>query len=268
MIGGPADALLAAIAAAAAVLVWPSRGRPVSGARGSDLESADPHVSSGTATSGARARLRPRPDAPPLVRRILLVTIGLGAVGLWVARWPDPVRSVVAVVLPVVAVVTVIALGRFEPAAARRRRVRLVLDLPQALDLLAAGLAAGRPLRSATEAVVEVLDGPLAADLAEVVAAVRLGRAEDDAWRELRTHPVLGPVATDLARSAASGTRLVELLGVHARVARRLRQAELEAMAKAVGVRCVVPLMVCFLPAFLLVGVVPIIGSVLAAAFR
>jgi pilus assembly protein TadC len=172
------------------------------------------------------------------------------------------------IALPPLLAAGVVALGHLEPAAARRRRLRLVLDLPQALDLLAAGLAAGRPLRSATEAVADVMDGPLAADLAALVAAVRLGRPEDDAWRDLRGHPVLGPVAIDLARSAASGTRLVEVLGVHARVARRLRQAELEAMAKAVGVRCLVPLMVCFLPAFLLVGVVPIIGSVLSAAFR
>ncbi|MGI8457118.1 MAG: type II secretion system F family protein [Propionibacteriaceae bacterium] len=267
MIGS--DEAMAVVATAAAVLVWPRRGRPIPEAAGSS--SGSPRSARPT-SSRARRRLvehlASRPDASPLGRRVVLVAVGLGAVGLWTLRWSEPLRSAMGVALPVLGVVAVVVLGRLEPVTVRRRRVRLVLDLPQALDLLAAGLAAGRPLRSATEAVAEVLDGPLAADLAEVVAAVRLGRAEDEAWRELRGHPVLGPVAIDLARSAASGTRLVELLGVHARVARRLRQAELEAMARAVGVRCVVPLMVCFLPAFLLIGVVPIIGSVLSAALR
>jgi hypothetical protein len=53
-------------------------------------------------------------------------------------------------------------------------------------------------------------------------------------------------------------TRLSEDLG-------RLHRAEVEDLARSVGVRAAVPLGVCLLPAFLLVGIVPVVVASLAA---
>jgi hypothetical protein len=48
---------------------------------------------------------------------------------------------------------------------------------------------------------------------------------------------------------------------------RQERAGELELRARAVGVKAVAPLGVCFLPAFVLLAVVPIVGSMLRTLF-
>lgn len=59
---------------------------------------------------------------------------------------------------------------------------------------------------------------------------------------------------------------LLDALNHHARAARQRRQAAWQVAARAVGVRSVLPLMTCFLPAFLLLGVVPSVVSAIANA--
>ena len=167
---------------------------------------------------------------------------------------------------PVLLGATAVGLGLLEPAVVRRRRERLIVDAPQALDLLAACLAAGMPVRLAGRVVAEAFDGPVAEDLGRVLALTDLGMAETDAWRSLAGHPQLGPAATDLSRSVESGTLMVEALGRHAAAAREARRTVLVVRARSVGVRSVLPLMACFIPAFLLLGVVPTVVSALAAA--
>src|SRR5918994_1188314 len=96
---------------------------------------------------------------------------------------------------PVLAGLTTVGLGQLEPVGVRRRRERLIADVPQALDLLAACVAAGVPVRLAGRVVVEAFDGPVAEDLGRVLALVELGVSESDAWRTLADHPQLGPAA-------------------------------------------------------------------------
>ena len=206
-----------------------------------------------------------RSDAVPVSRRALvggllgLVTALLaGRAGLapgW--AWPSA---------PVVGLAVVVLLGRVEPAAARRRRQVLVLQTPQALELMASCLAAGLPVRGACRVVVDAFDGPVAEDLGRVRASTDLGVSDADAWLQLADHPQFGPAAADLARSVESGTLLVSTLRHHAVQARARREAELQVVARSVGVRSVLPLMTCFIPAFLLLGVVPTVASALARA--
>ena len=166
---------------------------------------------------------------------------------------------------PGLAVATAVLMGLLESDDARHRRERLVTDTPQALDLMAAGLAAGMPVRLAARALVDAYDGPVAADVGRVLALADLGVAESEAWRSLAGHPQLGPAAADLARSVESGTLMVEALSRHAVAAREARRTVLVVRARSVGVRCVLPLMLCFIPAFLLLGVVPTVVSALVA---
>jgi len=218
------------------------------------------------ARSGRRSGwLRGRDDAVPLGRRAALggalgvaAALLAGRVGLgpgW--SWP---------LAPLVGLAVVVLLGRVEPLAARRRRQVLVLQTPQALELMASCLAAGLPVRGACGVVVEAFDGPVAEDLGRVRASTDLGVADADAWLQLADHPQLGPASADLARSVESGTLLVATLRHHAVQARARREAELQVVARSVGVRSVLPLMTCFIPAFLLLGVVPTVASALARA--
>jgi len=165
-------------------------------------------------------------------------------------------------------VVTFIVLGRWRPAELRRRDSAIDADLPAACILLAVCLEAGLPLRNAVAAAAEGMSGPAAAALTRLNRAVRLGVPEPDAWAELgQRHPAFGAMARELAHAAQAGASLAPVLRHHAREAQRSVHAGAQARARRAGVRSVVPLMVCFLPAFILVGVVPIIGGVTARLF-
>ena len=207
-----------------------------------------------------------RPDALPLSRRLLAGWMVTAAVGLGVLRASADFALIALMCLVLLTFVVIIALGWVEPARSRRRRRQLLMDVPQALELLASCLAAGLPLRAATAAVVRVHTGPVREDLSTVLRLIDLGVSDGDAWRTLRRHPELGSAAVDLARSAQWGTMLVETLNHHARAARLHRQAALQVAARAVGVRSVLPLMMCFLPAFLLIGIVPAVVSAISSA--
>jgi pilus assembly protein TadC len=139
------------------------------------------------------------------------------------------------------------------------------MEVPQALELMAACLAAGVPMRTACAAVVRTFDGPVADDLGQVMALLQLGVADVVAWRALHDHPQLGRAAADLERAMESGTSVVEGLRHHAATARETRRGELQVRARAVGVRSVLPLMTCFLPSFMLLGIVP---AVVSAVFQ
>jgi pilus assembly protein TadC len=208
-----------------------------------------------------RRLLRGRADAPPLIRRLLLSTAGVLALGLAAARIDGWLRGLLWFAVPVVAAIGVLALGWLEPRSARRRREHLIMEVPQALELMAACLGAGLPARTACAAVVRTFDGPVADDLGQVLALLELGVGDVVAWQILHDHPQLGVAAADLARSVESGTSMVQGLRHHAAAAREIRRSELQVLARAVGVRSVLPLMMCFIPSFLLLGIVPAVVS-------
>lgn len=156
-----------------------------------------------------------------------------------------------------------VGLGVLETTEAARRNTELVHALPHALDLFAACLEAGLPPRTALLAVTDSLRGPLADDLGYVTSQVAVGATEEQAWRTLIGHPVLGVAARDIARAVETGAPLTSVVAAHAVDARAQRKTAIESAAKAVGVRAVLPLMLCFLPAFMLIGVVPIVAGTL-----
>lgn len=214
------------------------------------------------ALRSAMSVLQPRADAMPARTRAFLAAMaGLGAM-LPSGSWPWWLQSLL---MATVAAAVFFGFALFEPSSVARRRAQIVLDLPQALDLLESCLVAGLPLRRASVVVAAALPGPLGAELASVSRRAGLGLSERQAWMAMGEQPVLRTVAVDIARAAGTGASLHRALRVHAEDARRRRRAHLESNAKTVGVRSVLPLMTCFLPAFVLVGIVPIIGGMVKA---
>jgi pilus assembly protein TadC len=155
------------------------------------------------------------------------------------------------------------ALRRLEPAAVRARRQREAADLPLAADLLAAVLRCGAPVDRAAAMVAETLDGPLGERLARVGRALRLGAPPDEAWAYLA--PVAGAdrLIRAAVRSHHSGAALAGALSRVADDLRADRAVATEAAARRAGVLIVLPLGLCFLPAFVLAGLVPVIVAVL-----
>lgn len=216
---------------------------------------------SGSATEGPPAWWSARPEAMPTRTRVLLAVPVAGVVGLLVGG-PWPLATALALVA---AAVVVLVLGRVESPEHRRRRESLLAAWPQTWELLACCVETGLPLSSACRAVAELPDNPAAEVLAGVVARIEVGMGQEEALLELREDPVVGRVVADLARGLRSGTGMTELLVEHAAEAREAHHAALQSAAKAVGVRSVLPLMLCYLPAFFLIGIVPVIGGAVAA---
>ena len=160
-------------------------------------------------------------------------------------------------------------LRRLEPAASRRRREQLERDLPLMVDLLAACLRAGQAPGSALAAVTASFEpGPLRTEASRVVARLHLGGDPLTTWRGLGGHPQLGPLGRTVARALDGGASVADAMGDLAEDLRRSRRADVQARARSVGARAAAPLGLCLLPAFVLVGIVPVVAASLGALLQ
>lgn len=151
------------------------------------------------------------------------------------------------------------------PRTRRDRRARskaLHTDVPQLLDLLAAGSTAGLSAEASFRQAVSCLQGPLGEDLGEVMRSVDLGVP----WRDALAAHVERTGDRDLARTVAVLAR-TEALGVPLRDATRelaaavrdARRAATLERARTAPVKMLFPLVFLILPAFLLLTVVPVL---------
>ncbi|MBD0424418.1 type II secretion system F family protein [Streptomyces sp. TRM S81-3] len=203
-----------------------------------------------------QTRTAPRVEVPATARRWLplLATVGAGwalvggvagaLVGLGVAAglWRWQVRRS--------------ASGR---AAEEAVAVEAARQLPLAADLLAACIAAGAGPVVAARAVGDALGGPVGDALAHGAAEVRLGGEPGGAWRGLAAVPGARPLARLLERAAVSG---LPAAGPVARLAAQARSdwaRATTARARRAAVMVTAPVGLCFLPAFIAVGVLPVV---------
>ena len=154
--------------------------------------------------------------------------------------------------------------ARMEAPSVRRRREQLAASVPHAVDLLAACLAVGLAPAAALEQITSAVESPLAEELSEITARLRLGVDPVTVWRDLAGHPQLGGVGRTVSRAVESGSSVSEAMLRLAEDLRRRTRAETESKARAVGVKAALPLGVCLLPAFVLVGVVPLVAGSLS----
>lgn len=233
--------LLAALAAALAVLVLGARHPPraVPAPAPAPPDSAPPRIRLATAAAAVAAWSLAGPRAGPLAAFGVVVLVPRLLAAL-------PTR-----------------------AAAERDRAA-VADVPLLADLVAACVAAGASLDAAVDAAAGAVGGQLGHEAAGAVRAVRLGVPARTAWA-----PLLAPGRPDpvrllgaaLARAAESGSAPAAVLRAVADDARAATKAAGEAAARRAAVAAVLPLGLCFLPAFVLAGVVPLVAGLLAHAF-
>ncbi|TDD94758.1 type II secretion system F family protein [Jiangella asiatica] len=154
-----------------------------------------------------------------------------------------------------------IGIGRLEPAAHRRDRERIVAAMPLAAELVAAALAAGCPPATAAAVAGAAVGGPLGHALTDGAAAAGMGVEPAKAWTRLAAEPASRPLARLLAAATSRGTAPAPALIRIAADARDAARWNGEARARSLGARAAAPLGLCFLPAFVLIGVVPIVAT-------
>ncbi|MGW0393374.1 type II secretion system F family protein [Streptomyces sp. NPDC003042] len=132
-------------------------------------------------------------------------------------------------------------------------------QLPFAADLLAACLAAGAGPVEAAEVVGDSLGGPVGERLARAGAELRLGGEPGAAWGRLAEIPGARGLAECLERAARTGAPAAEPVSRLAAALRADRSRQAGARAQRAAVLVTAPVGLCFLPAFLAVGVAPVV---------
>lgn len=150
-------------------------------------------------------------------------------------------------------------LERFRPEVSRSVGTG---SLARLLDLLSVALLAGLPTHLALAAVGDAMDPTepdVAAPLRAAAARVRLGATPAQAWRDVPGEERLSPVAAVLVRATDGGGSVRTALDHAARRMRTEADAAATARAERAAVLVAGPLGLCFLPAFVCLGVLPVV---------
>ena len=239
--GAPAAVLSAALAVAAVLLLLPNQVRMRRALRRTGRQQG------AGGTDGRRAELLHLVATAGAALAVLLVVPGA----------PGVVMAVVT------AAVVWWRSRRWESGAVRRRRERLEAELPHVVDLMTAALGAGAAPTTALTLVAEVVDEAMGEELRSWTTRLGLGTDPVTVWASMAHHPQLGRLGVALHRSAESGAPVVASLLRLSEDLRARRRAAVEERVRQVEVRAAVPLGICLLPSFVLVGVVPLVaGSV------
>jgi len=150
--------------------------------------------------------------------------------------------------------------GRGEPPRERRRRGEAELDPAVLLDLLEAALASGASVPGALHALGVAVDpDPAGRSLRRAGTALHLGADWREAWD--RTPAALTQLAATLGPAWTDGVDPCPLVRQAGATIRARRRRDAREAAARLGARLVLPLGLCFLPAFVLLAMVPVLLS-------
>lgn len=193
----------------------------------------------------------------------------------WLVRWRLPLVAVAALggwfvvggpLGPLVGLAAGVfcwrVIARSESPSVRRRRELLERQLPVGVHLLGSCLRSGTSVEGSFEVVAASLPGPFSERLLEIRHRLAFGVDPAEVWRDLAADPQLGPLGRALSRAAGSGAAPAEAVTTLAAALQDERRTRTEARARAVEVKASAPLGACFLPAFVLLGVIPLVVGI------
>lgn len=128
-------------------------------------------------------------------------------------------------------------------------------------DLLAACLRAGLPTGTAAAAVATTAPPKIGDALRTTADLLSLGADPESAWTPVSAVPEIESLARMARRSARSGASLAEAITELADSERTRAEDTSAAAAERAGVMISGPLGLCFLPAFVCLGIVPVVAG-------
>ncbi len=144
----------------------------------------------------------------------------------------------------------------------RARQKAILLQIPDALDLLTISVRAGLGFDGALGKVVEKLKGPLTDEFRRALAEIRVGKTRRDALRDIiqRTDvPALSNFIGAVIQAEQLGVSISKVLQVQSEQLRIERRQRAEELAAKAPIKMLFPLVGCIFPSLFIVILGPAI---------
>ena len=149
----------------------------------------------------------------------------------------------------------------------RQQQAAVAEEMPEVVDLLRLAVSSGLNVHLAVAAVGERLSGPVGRGLATAAHQAQAGTRLADALEPLpgTVGEPVRPLVRVLVDGDRYGTDLEPALQQVAADSRLLRRRQAEDHARRLPLRLLLPLVICILPAFILLTLAPVVAETLVA---
>ncbi len=144
----------------------------------------------------------------------------------------------------------------------KARQKAILMQIPDALDLLTISVRAGLGFDAALGKVVEKMQGPLVDEFRRALAEVRVGKARRDALRDIIPRTEVQPLTNFIGaiiQAEQLGVAISKVLQVQSEQLRIERRQRAEEMAAKAPIKMLFPLVGCIFPSLFIVILGPAI---------
>ncbi|MEO7667053.1 MAG: type II secretion system F family protein [Dehalococcoidia bacterium] len=144
----------------------------------------------------------------------------------------------------------------------KKRQKRILLQIPDALDLLTISVRAGLGFDAALAKVVEKLEGPLIDEFRRALAEVRVGKVRREALRDIVPRTDVVPLTNfigAIVQAEQLGVSISKVLQVQSEQLRIERRQRAEEQAAKAPIKMLFPLVGCIFPSLFIVILGPAI---------
>ena len=150
---------------------------------------------------------------------------------------------------------------------ARARSFGMILQLPDALDLLTISVEAGLGFDAALAKVVEKMEGPLVDEFRQALAEVRMGRTRREALRDVADRADAQPVSNFIGaiiQAEQLGVPIAKVLQIQSNQLRIERRQRAEEAAAKAPVKMLFPMVGCIFPTIFIVILGPAVITIMS----
>lgn len=203
-------------------------------------------------------------DADRFVALKALIAVGVAAVSVAFAVFSRAAVSAWLIVL-IVSVASYWLPDFWLSAVTDRRKRQIRVALPDVLDMLTIAVEAGLGFDQALSKIIRMAHGPLSREFARMLQEIQAGTDRGTALKRLTERadvPELNAFITAIAQAEQLGIPIANVLRVQAKEMRLTRRQRAEEQAQKTPVKVVFPLILCILPATLIIILGPAVVSI------
>ncbi len=148
----------------------------------------------------------------------------------------------------------------------RKRQKAILLEIPDALDLLTISVRAGLGFDAALGKVTEKMQGPLPDEFQRALAELRVGKARKDALRDIVNRTEVQALTSFIGaviQAETLGVSISKVLQIQSEQLRIERRQRAEEMAAKAPIKMLFPLVGCIFPSIFIVILGPAIISIM-----